>query len=755
MVFKPVKRRRVITREAGHKSQGSAAPTQQDAQALLASANSASERMAGQHVAFMAVCVYVLVIVFGTTDLDLLMGRGVKLPVVNVDVPIVGFYTFAPYLVVLVHFNLLLQLQLLSRELFAFDAVAPYEEGIGGLRDRLHTFPYTYYLVGRPNLLVRRLVGLMVSITLMLLPFATLIALQLWFLAYQSEAVTWLQRIAIWIDVVLVVIIWPLILDPRDDWYAYWRGILNAHIPRRSVWIAFGLLLLGQMLFSFSAAGEEKFLFGQTSAFTIGCVLLLLSPPTLIMLCGWKRLSPVRKSYFSLLFLLVAGIIFVSVGLQKVETVKATIFAVPWLVVPLAMFWHPQAPRGSLALLLTIYMGALLPLALHVDGERTERILLWAQGMPHGSTVMSGLLGEVRWLNLNEQVLLAKPASPEMLTFVRAGEGEKALQQTEPINIKNRNLRHATMYETILIGATLREAHLLGAYLKKAHLQGASLWNASLQDAVFREADLQGATLNDADLQSADLGSAHLQGADLRKAALQGADLGGAHLLGADLNEAHLQGANLSKAHLLGANLAKADLRGADLSGADLQGADLSEAQLQGADLSRANLYAARIDNWNAALVDAREVTWAPLEKNVLDEMMADSKKWVKGKTYFKPVLTSLEKAATLEDVSRMEKHSCLATPGTSLNCEYDPQQAEELDKFKQQLLSSLGELACESEHIVWGIAQQSRIKENASSREGLKIELEKRLGDKKCKGLQALSAKKKEKLGWSSSASK
>jgi hypothetical protein len=94
----------------------------------------------------MAVCAYVLVIVFGTTDLDLLMGgNNVKLPVIDVAVPIVGFYAVAPYLVVLMHLNLLLQLQLLSRKLFAFDAATPADESVGGLRDRLHIFPYTYF----------------------------------------------------------------------------------------------------------------------------------------------------------------------------------------------------------------------------------------------------------------------------------------------------------------------------------------------------------------------------------------------------------------------------------------------------------------------------------------------------------------------------------------------------------------------------------------------------------------------------------
>lgn len=114
-----------------------------DAKALLDAANRASEKVAALHIAFLAVCTYVVVIVFSTTDVDLLIGKGVKLPVVAVDVPIVGFYATAPYLLVLFHFNLLLELQLLSRKLYAFDRAAPQQAGIGGLRDQLTSFPTT------------------------------------------------------------------------------------------------------------------------------------------------------------------------------------------------------------------------------------------------------------------------------------------------------------------------------------------------------------------------------------------------------------------------------------------------------------------------------------------------------------------------------------------------------------------------------------------------------------------------------------
>ena len=188
----------------------------------------------------MALCAYVLVIVFGTTDMDLLIGKGVKLPVVDVTVPIVGFYAFAPYLVVLVHFNLLLQLQLLSRQLYAFDAAAPEEEGLGGLRDRLHIFPYTYYLVGRPGPIVRRLLGVVVGITLLVLPLATLLVLQLRFLAYQDQAVTWAQRVAVWLDVALVIALWPVIMDRGDSWRAYLRRLISRVRQRWRMGLALG-----------------------------------------------------------------------------------------------------------------------------------------------------------------------------------------------------------------------------------------------------------------------------------------------------------------------------------------------------------------------------------------------------------------------------------------------------------------------------------------------------------------------------------
>ena len=72
---------------------------------------------------------------------------------------------------------------------------------------------------------MRFFVAVLVTITILLLPLATLLTLQTRFLAYQSEAVTWVQRVAIWLDVGFVAVLWPVIMDRRDSWSAFMKCV--------------------------------------------------------------------------------------------------------------------------------------------------------------------------------------------------------------------------------------------------------------------------------------------------------------------------------------------------------------------------------------------------------------------------------------------------------------------------------------------------------------------------------------------------
>ncbi len=728
-------------------------------QVLLDVANQSSERLAVQHTAFIAACAYVLVIVFGTTDLDLLIGKGIKLPFVDVEMPIVGFFAFTPFILVLAHFNLLLQLQLLSRKLFVFDAAVQQDEVIGGLRDRLHIFPFTYYLVGQPSPLVKPFLAVMTSITLVLLPLFVLFALQLEFLAYQEESVTWLQRIAIWLDVVLITLFWPTILHPKDDWKSYWRALIAAHVPRRWVWVSFLLLFAGFTIILFAV--DEKIAIA-------GMVVLLLSVLSFQFRDNKLKRSPRRyKVIFSLVVALILALaVWVLAGGVDVpwlpgEKSDIIFFCLSFLI-PIVVSWHYQAPRGSFALLLTLLMGSLLPLALMVDEEHFEQLVVGRQSFRTQHTLLSGLLMDKRRLDLDEQLLFVKPPKPETLALIRSGKWEEGLRQVEPINLKGRNLRHAALYKAMLIGADLRMVQLQGADLFLAKLQGAKLGGAGLQSANLVGAGLQGADLDGAKLQGADLVGARLQGADLGGAELQGAKLGGAELQGANLGGVGLQGANLGGAglqgadlggaKLQGANLGGARLQGADLGGAELQGANLSRAKLQGANLREANLYAADFTNAATKIIDAREVFWKALDKSDVDQLITILQPFITDTDQRRQVTARLKRASQ-PDAPHPEMESILAQAEIPIrfNKRYSPQKPKEVADFTRQLHVYLVALAAESPEIARGIILQIPSSDDKFtqklSRYGLAAKLVKHLDDTQFKGLYGLTPGEKEKL--------
>ncbi|WP_457560738.1 pentapeptide repeat-containing protein [Caminibacter sp.] len=121
-----------------------------------------------------------------------------------------------------------------------------------------------------------------------------------------------------------------------------------------------------------------------------------------------------------------------------------------------------------------------------------------------------------------------------------------------------------------LISAHLEGTHLRGAQLEGSHLRGAHLEGSDLSDAHLEGSDLgyvhlEGSDLSYAHLEGSDLRDAHLEGSDLSYAHLEGSDLGYVHLEGSDLRGADLEGSNLSGAHLEGSNLWKAKLQGSFL----------------------------------------------------------------------------------------------------------------------------------------------------------------------------------------------
>ena len=149
-------------------------------------------------------------------------------------------------------------------------------------------------------------------------------------------------------------------------------------------------------------------------------------------------------------------------------------------------------------LLLVVALGVPLPLGLLADGE------WWEEKLLAGHVLASEVVyDQYRILDLSEQVLLAKPAKPELIDQFREGGGDpekvkEALKQVEPVNLRGRSLRGASFF----LGSPARRrlagsvaagrgfvgnraaGREFGASLQRA-LQGADLGpcSRSLQDA--------------------------------------------------------------------------------------------------------------------------------------------------------------------------------------------------------------------------------------------------------------------------------
>ncbi len=160
-------------------------------------------------------------------------------------------------------------------------------------------------------------------------------------------------------------------------------------------------------------------------------------------------------------------------------------------------------------------------------------------------------------------------------------------------------LTFAQMSGSFFAGANLSRADLTGANLYRATLSGVDLSGATLSSANLLEASLAGANLSRATLTGTNLSSAALFGTKMERATLSAANLSRANLTrailrdatltGADLSEATLTGASLARATITGANLTRANLDGAVLYNATLTGANLTSANFDGTDLTRAN----------------------------------------------------------------------------------------------------------------------------------------------------------------------
>ena len=474
-------------------------------EAIETAVNDSAGQVHALWIAFIIFATYLVIAVGSVTHRMLFLETPIKLPVLDVDLPLVGFFLIAPLVFLVFYFYTLLQLHALSRKLALYNETLtqafPNAADRRKRRRRLDPFVFVQLLAGTREErlgLTSILSRVVTDTTVILWPILLLLQIQIVFLPYHLQWVTWLHRIEIVAALVLLWYFWPAIRYGRDV-------VENPPLRRHKIFFAGSVSIAFFSVFIATFPGE-----------VLRNVLTCVAPPIVyasdLLFGGGRKVNEVTgapRSLFSNVLVLVDQSF---VDSEKLGELEKTVSL------------RGRDLRGA------VLVRADLRKADFTGANLNEANLAFAR--------LSG--AQFRCAKTG------KPEGPSPRATTGKSEGSPSFaffQKTE-----TPETRWPDDGCTWLQGALLAAVQLQDASLEQARLEGAFLLAAQLQGASLLGAHLQGVNLNFTNLQGASLFLAQLQGASLMFVQLQGASLDNAQLQGATYASANLQGASLTGA---------------------------------------------------------------------------------------------------------------------------------------------------------------------------------------------------------------
>lgn len=202
----------------------------------------------GVWLSYLFVFFYIGSAVLGVTDADLLLEKPVKLPFLNTELPLVTFFFVAPVLFLISHVYTLMHFSMLAMKARHFDDELTAElHGAEDIKDRVRwLLPinlFVQFLAGpeynRKGFL-EPLLQLTAWLTLVIGPFLLLLLIQVQFLPYHHDWLTYAHREVIFIDVAMWFLLWPIVLGGRSEtkwpvWWIKW-ALLPSLVPILLSW---------------------------------------------------------------------------------------------------------------------------------------------------------------------------------------------------------------------------------------------------------------------------------------------------------------------------------------------------------------------------------------------------------------------------------------------------------------------------------------------------------------------------------------
>ena len=469
---------------------------------LLTSANDSARHFRSVYTVYLTVMLYAIVVAL-SIDQELIFREGSQqLPLVNINVPVVAFFAVMPWFLLVIHFYLLIQATFLADKVRLYISElekSPWRKEFDKARKLLFPLPLAHIVSEKEaRSKATRILSLIVFISLIVYPLVVLIGIQIRFLPYQSELITWAHRIVITIDVLLLWYFWLQIFFPKNE-----NSGKEKMRKRLTVSRSFAASLIFIVLFIVVCVDfpSDKPYHSYTSKFH-----------------KWMETTDWIKG----------------IGASKIMLNRFELNG--YILVK-------KEPSPEI-------------LAAHYMKEKKPDENLITSGSPLWCKYAEPLdLSDRNFREARLSRVTLCNANLSEADLSHADLTEAKLSEAKLINadLPRANLSGADLSRANLPIANLSEAKLINVDLSRANLSGADLSRANLPIANLSEAKLINVDLSHADLTGTNLFHAELSEAKLSEAKLYLAYLSDADLTEADLTEAKLSNTDLSGANLSGA----------------------------------------------------------------------------------------------------------------------------------------------------------------------------------------------------------
>ncbi len=607
---------------------------------LLEAVNRSSDMAHTGWLIFLGVMAYLMIAVAGVTHQDLLLEKPVQLPIFGIQIPQVQFFQFAPVLLVLFHLGIVTQLVLLARKTLEFDIAVqqlePTRKRTHPLRLELHNFFFVQSIAGpHRSIIMSAFLHGMGWLTLVAIPVLLLLFVQIKFLPYHDVMITWSHRIALSVDILMMLLIGVFLVRPESAFFsAVGRTLVSHPVSVFFTAIVFAIVTL----FSFFVAtvpGEalDRYVTSQLH-------------------------DDAQSSQPNAGDTAVMGFVAPYLGGREDGSLFG-VFHRNLIVTDLDLVPNDQVTAGEPTLSLR---GRDLRYA-RLDRSDLHQADLTGANLD-GASLAGADLRDIRF------------HCADVTLYILTDDREAA--------------RCPSARNTNFKGAILTRSSLRGL-----DITGANLGDADLRDAQLDYSILVGADLTSAKLQKATLtGGVHAQGATFLLAELKGADLNGAILYGADFSNAQLQGALLAHAKLSGAVLRDTQLDGVDMQNADLRGADLTGASLLATDMRWVAIWNTLAPAGEALqLADLTDLKVEPLSADQREELKQTLRKI--GRRQLEQLIASIQALKLVIDPAEARKWADSPERTSWIGFANRAKSAVSDALYGSELSNALAQLAC------------------------------------------------------------